>query len=147
MKFTLHPARPADAAWLYSVRRATMRGYVEDMFGHWDDDAQRARFHVPAELANMQIIRVDGRSAGLLHVERGLEDIFLANIQIEPRFQNLGLGSAVIRSLLAEGRQQRRPVRLQVLKTNPAARALYDRLGFVQSGETPEHVLMIWRPD
>lgn len=147
MNFTLHPARPADAEWLYSVRRATMRGYVEDTFGHWDDDAQRARFHVPAELANMQIIRVENRNAGLLHVEREPAEIFLANIQIEPRFQGHALGSAVIGSLLAEGRQQRRPVRLTVLKSNPAARALYDRLGFVQSGETLEHVLMIWRPD
>ena len=147
MNFTLRPATADDSEWLYAVRQATMRTYVEEMFGFWDEAAQRERFLIPSELANMQIITVDQRPTGLLHVERSAAGIFLANIQIQPQFQNRGLGTAVVRTLLAEGQARGKPVWLQVLKVNPAAGALYARLGFVVRDQSPEHTHMIWRPE
>lgn len=148
MTFTLRPATRADADWLYALRRTTMQVYVEAAFGHWDEAAQRGRFHVGHELANMEIIEVGDRAVGLLHIERARHEIFLANLQIQPGFQRRGLGTAVIRRLLDEGRQAHLPVRLQVLKTNPSARALYERLGFAPLGPGDVvHDRMIWRPD
>lgn len=38
-------------------------------------------------------------------------------------------------------------VRLRVLKANPRAAALYERLGFAVTGETDTHVLMERSPD
>jgi ribosomal protein S18 acetylase RimI-like enzyme len=146
MTFALRPATPADADWLFQLRRATMRTYVEETFGVWDDRSQRNRFRQRRELADIQIIMVGEQPAGLLHVERGPAGVFLANIQIEPQFQNRSLGTAVIRSILAEGRRAGTPVRLQVLKVNRAARRLYERLGFVVRDETGTHVRMIWLP-
>jgi ribosomal protein S18 acetylase RimI-like enzyme len=146
MTFTLRPATKADADWLFAVRRTTMREYVEDMFGVWDDNAQRLRFGDPQELANIQVIVCDGEDAGLLHVERDRANIFLANIQILPVFQGRSLGTAVIRSILAEAEASGRPVRLQVLRINQAARRLYERLGFAVLNETDSHTRMIWRP-
>jgi len=146
MNFTLRPATTDDSEWLYAVRQATMQTYVEEMFGFWDEAAQRERFLIPSELANMQIITVAERPAGLLQVERSVAGIFLANIQIQPQLQNHGLGTAVVRTLLVEGQARGKPVWLQVLKVNPAARALYARLGFVVRDESLEHTHMIWRP-
>jgi ribosomal protein S18 acetylase RimI-like enzyme len=146
MNFTLRPATLRDVGWLFGVRRATMRGYVEEAYGVWDDRAQRERFERSNELDNIRIILLDQRSVGLLHVERNLHDVFLANIQIEPEFQNRGLGTAVIRSILAEGQKANVPVRLQVLKVNHAARRLYERLGFSITDENDSHTRMIWRP-
>lgn len=147
MTFTLRPATRADADWLYVLRRATMQAYVEAAFGHWDEAAQRGRFHAGHELANMEIIEVGDRAIGLLHVERAPHEIFLANIHIEPRSQRRGLGTAVIHALLDEARRTRRPVRLQVLKTNPSARALYERLGFTFLEPGEAHDRLIWQPD
>jgi ribosomal protein S18 acetylase RimI-like enzyme len=147
MNFTLRPATRADADWLYALRRVTMQTYVEAAFGHWDAAAQRSRFHAGHELANMEIIELEGRGVGLLHVERWPHEIFLANIHVEPRFQGRGLGTAVIHWLQEEGRRTRRPVRLQVLKTNPLARTLYTRLGFSDLEPGEAHHRMIWRPD
>jgi ribosomal protein S18 acetylase RimI-like enzyme len=146
MNFTLRPAQTEDCDWLVALRTATMREYVEQTWGFWDQAAQRARFHDPRERANMQVIVVAGRDAGLLHVERSAGDVFLANIQIKPEFQNRGLGTAVIRRLVAEAQAAGSPVRLQVLAVNRAARDLYERLGFVVSRETCTHCSMIWRP-
>ena len=146
MNFTLRAVTVDDSDWLYAVRETTMRAYVEEMFGFWDEAAQRERFLIPADLANMRIIVVRQQAAGLLHVERRPEEIFLANIQIQPAQQNRGLGTAVIRALLAEGQERGTPVRLQVLNVNHSARALYHRLGFVVRDESDGHTHMIWRP-
>ncbi|MSU66652.1 MAG: GNAT family N-acetyltransferase [Opitutus sp.] len=146
MNFSLRPATADDGDWLYAVREATMRGYVEETFGFWDEAAQRERFLIPRELANMQIIAVDRRRAGLLHVERSAEGIFLANLQIDLPFQNRGLGTTVIRTLVAEAQAHGRAVWLQVFKVNQPARDLYARLGFVIQDESDTHTHMIWRP-
>ena len=146
MTFTLRPATPQDADWLYAVRRDTMRQYVEQAFGYWDDSAQRERFDESDELKNMQVIVIEGRDAGLLEVERGGGEIFLANIQIEPAFQDRGLGAAVIRTLMAEAGAAGLLLRLQVLKVNVAARRLYERLGFGVADDNGAHTRMFWPP-
>ncbi len=51
-----------------------------------------------------------------------------------PERRNQGLGARLLEELIAESDQAGRPVNLQVLKTNPALH-LYQRLGFVQTGE------------
>ena len=145
MTFTLRPATTEDADWLFTVRRETMRAYVESAFGIWDDAAQRERFDRSIEIANMQVIMVGRQPAGLLHIERERERAFLANIQILPKFQNKGLGTAVIRSVLAEARQSGRTVTLQVLLVNERARQLYEKLGFLATSRTESHVRMVWR--
>ena len=146
MRFTLRPATAEDRDWLFAVRRATMRTYVRQTWHAWDDASQRARFEDSLALTDMQVIVTAGHDAGLLHVERDADGIFLANIQIHPDFQNRGLGTAVIRTLLDEARTRGEPVRLQVLKVNHAACRLYQRLGFAITGETAHHVHLIWRP-
>ena len=146
MNFAFRAATPADAEWLAALRRITMRPYVEETWRMWDDAVQSARFEDPAELAKISIVTIDGHDAGLWHVERSAHDIFLANVQILPSYQNRGLGSALIHRLLTEGHARNLPVRLQVLKVNLPARRLYERLGFLAFDATPTHTLMIWRP-
>ncbi len=124
-----------------------MREYVEGTWHSWDDAIQGARFEDPEEVAKLSILLVERRKAGLLHVVRNATDMYLANIQIHPEFQNRGLGSLVVRGVMDEARGRGQPLRLQVLKVNAAARRLYERLGFRAFDETPTHVLMIWRPN
>src|SRR6266540_2105834 len=130
MEFTLHPANAADYGWLWELKRMTMRTHVEATWGSWDDKAQEAFFQRSFSPETIQLILVDGLNAGLLHVERKPAELFLANIQIHPSFQNQGLGTVVIKTVLESGRLLLLPVRLQVLTVNVAARDLYLRLGF-----------------
>jgi len=147
LPFILRPATAADYDWLWNLKRTTMRPYVELTWATWDDAIQERYFRAIYCSVTVQIIVVGGRNAGLLHVEQEPGAIFLANIQVHPDFQNRGLGSAVIRSLLESARSLQLPVRLQVLKVNTAAQRLYARLGFIFSGETPTHQLMRWHPN
>lgn len=144
MQFTLRPATTADYPWLWDLKRRTMRPYVEQTWGSWDEPAQEAFFRRNYRSDTVQVLVVEGRNAGLLHLERETAALFLANLQIHPDFQNRGLGTAVIRDVLATGRRLRLPVRLQVLHVNRRAQQLYHRLGFLVAGETPTHVMMQW---
>lgn len=146
MEFTLRPASPEDYPWLWSLKRETMRPYVEQMWGGWDEIAQESFFHRNFEPSNIRVIVAEGRDVGLLHVERENEGLFLANIQILPAFQNRGVGSAVVRRAIDEAHAAGLPLRLQVLKSNHPARRLYERLGFELTQESGSHFHLRIRP-
>jgi ribosomal protein S18 acetylase RimI-like enzyme len=88
------------------------------------------------------VIEFDGRSVGRLRVVRTAEQIEIAGIQVLPDDQRCGIGTAVIRALMQEGKQKGLPVVLQVEKDNPDAKRLYLRLGFEPQGETSDTVWM-----
>ena len=44
MRYTLREVTEADYAWLYALKRETMRCYVEETWGTWDDPFQEEFF-------------------------------------------------------------------------------------------------------
>ena len=138
--YTLRQATEADYAFLYHLHRATMKDYVAQTWG-WDETIQADMFKDRFNPEHSQIIVVDGRDAGVLSMERRSDTLFLANLRILPEEQGHGLGTAIIKAILAQASREDIPVTLQVLKVNPA-RQLYERLGFVVTGETTTHYLM-----
>jgi ribosomal protein S18 acetylase RimI-like enzyme len=144
MAYVLRQATAADRDWLWQTKRRCLRGYIEQTWGAWDEDVQRARFDASFEAGEIQIISVTDRDAGFIDVRHEAREIQLSNIMVDPEFQNRGIGSAVLRDLLARAQARRLPVRLQVMKVNPA-RGLYERLGFVVTEETATHFRMLWR--
>lgn len=143
--YALRDATDADRDWLYALNRAAMREYVEATWGSWDEVFQRERFAELFSPDRFQIIVVEGEEIGVLEARREPDRIHLGEIQLLPKFQSRGIGSAVVGDLLAEAVATDIPVELQVLKVN-RARALYERLGFVVFGETDTHHLMCARP-
>jgi len=77
------------------------------------------------------ILLSDGAEAGAVMVWRGPTEIRLLDIALLPEFRNRGLGKLWINRLIGEARAARLPLRLSVLRGNPAGR-LYERLGFVE---------------
>jgi len=68
----------------------------------------------------------------------------LVGIQLLPEFQGRGIGSDLILRELAHAKALGKPLRLQVLRANDRARALYERLGFRVVGETEHHFMMLF---
>ena len=136
--YALRPVTEDDYDWLWALKQRTMRGYVEATWGAWDEGVQEIFFRQGFFPEKLQIIVAEGRDAGLLEVERNLYEIFLRRIELAPECQGRGLGGAVVGDLAAEARARGRPLRLQVLKVNPAQR-LYARLGLRVVGETATH--------
>jgi GNAT superfamily N-acetyltransferase len=127
----LRAARRDDEEFLFALHRSAMRDYVEAAWG-WDETWQRAHFaeiYAPAQHA--VIVRVDGvpRDIGRVSLTRHWRKIFLRDIELIAEERNRGVGTAIIRALLALAEEDGRAVELLVLKRNPAQR-LYSRLGF-----------------
>ena len=142
--FTLRPATADDFDFLWRLHCATMRAYVAQTWG-WVEAQQAAHFRENFQPALLQIIVAGGQDAGMVSWTQDERGIFLRNIGVAPEHQNQGIGSAVLRHVLALAAQRGVPVPLRVLKVNPA-RKLYERLGFVTVGETPTHFLMSTKP-
>lgn len=141
--FELRAANDGDYEFLWNLRRTVMRPYIEATWG-WDEEWQANYFRDHFAPAACQMIQVAGVDVGMLAVEALVESVFLANIEIIATEQGRGLGTAVIRSLIADAARRGLLVTLQVLKVNPARR-LYERLGFEFTGETATHFLMTRR--
>ena len=127
----LRQAVAADDEFCFRLHEASMREYVEPIYG-WDDDVQR-RYHEAWFDADRLLIIEDnvGRAVGVLDVSDEGDHLYLSRIEVLPEAQGRGLGTAVIRHLLG----MCRTVRLHVFTTNVRARRLYERLGFVVDDE------------
>lgn len=145
MDYILHAAVAQDREWLWRTKCDCLRPYVEQTFGGWNEAEQRARFVTNFDTAEVRLIAAAGRDVGYVSARPSPEELRLFNIMIAPEFQNRGLGTAVLRQLQTEAKALGVPLRLQVLKVNPARR-LYARLGFTTVEETATHVRMLWRP-
>jgi GNAT superfamily N-acetyltransferase len=133
-------AQEQDADFLYALHVATMKEYVDQIWG-WDDAFQEALFRKNADPGEIQIITLHGTDMGMISVEERKDDIFLRVLEIHPLHQRQGLGTSIIRGIIADAARQRKPVTLRVLKVNPAKK-LYERLGFRIIEETPTHYIM-----
>ncbi len=141
--FVIRPAMPAEEPALYTIHRAAMEGYVTATWGPWDDAWQQD--HFAGGWPDLRLaIEVEGELAGFLDLDEQGPSVEIAALELAPRWQRQGIGSAIIRAVQARAAELERPVTLRVLKVNPA-RALYERLGFRQVGETPTHYQMAWR--
>ena len=114
-----------------------MEQYVDATWG-WDEASQLQRQQEEFDIATYQIIMIAGQSAGTLIIKRYPDHLYLSGLYLLPEYQRQGIGSQVLASLLAESGAQGKTVRLRVLKVNPQAQRLYERMGFVVTDETEE---------
>jgi len=136
----LRPATPADYDFIYQVKKVALGAYTAVTWG-WDEAFLSAHFAEGFDPAEHQVIVADLQDIGELAIENGESDINLAGIYILPQFQRRGFGSAVTKDLISEGKLSGRPVRLQVLKVNPA-KLLFEFLGFNLIEEKQNHFVL-----
>jgi ribosomal protein S18 acetylase RimI-like enzyme len=152
---SFRPAQPDDTAFLYEVYASTradeLRAWGWDQaqqaaFLQMQFTAQQQHYAFMGDEAEQQIILGDGQAIGRLIVIRHERDIVLADIALLPSHRNAGIGTQLIQCLQVEAAQTRRPVRLQVEKSN-RARRLYERLGFSIIDDAGVHWQMEWSAD
>ena len=139
--FELREPTRADLDVLYPIYRSCYQEYVRQTWGEWDDARQSEQFYSGFPLERGRVILVGGEIIGAIDTERRGDGWFLNNIEIAPEWQNRGIGTALVRDLLARAQAEGCPTHLGCLKVNPARR-LYERLGFEVVGETATHYLM-----
>ena len=138
---TLRIATSADAGFVYGVLDRTIRLYVEMTFGRWAEAESRARASGHIAARRTRIIELDGRPIGIMTVDRTGTHTQLEQLFILPEYQRRGIGSKLLEDLLSEAGKAGLPVRLRVLRVNPA-KSLYERHGFHVTSEEPERFYM-----
>ncbi|SIS71849.1 GNAT family N-acetyltransferase [Insolitispirillum peregrinum] len=168
------PARPAErgailriAGW--RLRPATRKdeGFLRTLYASlraeelrpsgWSDqaradfctsqfDLQHADWTRRYPLAQFLVIMDGERRIGRLYVDLSSSVVRLIDIGLLPDWQGKGIGSAVLRALQERAQAVGGQVGLSVLDDNLRALALYQRAGFVVSGQTGMHWQMVWQP-
>ncbi|MEH1905586.1 MAG: GNAT family N-acetyltransferase [Nostoc sp.] len=141
MHISLRHISEADFDFIDQVTKAAMQTYVELTWGNWVNEEQRSPTYDSIDLSTHQIIQFDSQDVGCLAVERHSSYVQLTKLYLLPNFQRRGIGTFVIRQLIAEAKERKTPLRLRVLAVNPAHR-LYQREGFVVQAQTQERIYM-----
>jgi ribosomal protein S18 acetylase RimI-like enzyme len=146
MNITLRPATKNDTDFARSVHHRAYRDVVVTQFGDWDENTQDKFFATGWAKPGHEIVMVDNVPCGYVRYEKTPAEIKAYELVLLPEFQGRGIGSALLKMVLAEGAAKNVPIALQVLRENRASK-LYSRLGFKDVSQTDTHILMKWTPE
>ncbi len=150
MTVTFRSIRPDDEAFLSHVYASTRLD--ELAVTDWTDE-QKAAFLQMQFVAQHKfyqenytdtdflIILQDATLVGRLYVARWTDEIRIVDIALLPAYRGTGIGTTILRGLLAEADAAGKPVRIHVERENPALR-LYERLGFVMIEDKGVYLFM-----
>ena len=141
MRHRIRRAAPEDLKFIRDLHRANMGPHIARQFGSYDEAVQSAKFSNPDAIEDFDVIEIGGELVGCRHVHVFEDHIRLYRLWLLPHVQNEGIGSAMLESIIEEAQQRCLPVRLTVLKSNPA-KQLYERHGFSTVAETDSHYTM-----
>jgi ribosomal protein S18 acetylase RimI-like enzyme len=141
---------PGDEELLYRIYASTRfeelapvpwTAAQKDAFLRMQFQAQSQDYAANYPDAVFQVLLVDGTPAGRLYVDRRSDELRIIDIALLPEHRGAGVGSTLLRGLLAEAAAAGKPVRIHVERMNPALR-LYERLGFRRTGDDGIYFLM-----
>lgn len=135
-----HSTREEELAMVVDWTEEMKAAFIRQQFA-----AQHVWYQDHYEGATFDVILLDGVPAGRLYVHRREREIRLVDITFLPEFRGGGLGTSILRDLMAEGEASNRPLTIHVEVYNPAMR-LYERLGFRSIEERGPYLLMEWKP-
>jgi ribosomal protein S18 acetylase RimI-like enzyme len=152
LAITLQPAGDCDEAFLRALYASTRQdetaawGWTPaqvDAFLALQFLAQRTNYATAYPGAKHELILEDGHPIGRLYVWRKGDELRLVDISVLPAARGRGIGTSLIRRLMAEATPRRERLCLQVATTN-RARQLYLRLGFRRTGGDAVYDEMEW---
>ena len=133
-ELSFRKAEASDSEFVFAVKAAAYREYVEQVWG-WDDSDQRERHDKEFALHDFRIIQFRKTDVGFLITSCPSGTIKVNQIYILPEYQGKGIGSACFTRIIDEASLEQKSVVLQVLKVNTRGVDLYQRLGFTIVGE------------
>ena len=123
----------ADFEPLLAIRTDVMREHLERV-GRYTPERSRRMFRGHFDEPGMRLILQEGIRVGCVGFRRHDHEIRIDSFYLERRLHGSGLGTAILKVLLAEADETGLAVRLEVL-TGSLADRFYLRHGFVKLGE------------
>jgi RimJ/RimL family protein N-acetyltransferase len=150
---TLRVATPSDRDFLAELYGSTRSEELAQVA--WSEAEKRAfllmqfeaqsRAYAEYQNAVQSIILAGGQPAGRLYVARWPDEIRVVDISIVAALRGRGIGTALLRLLIEEGRESGRPVGIHVERFSRALR-LYSRLGFETAADKGVYLYLQRRP-
>jgi len=151
-RITLRPVLPQDEPFLFALYASTRTEELAPV--DWDDAQKesflRMQFAAQQQFykdrfaqARFDVVLAGDRPIGRLYVDRREDEIRVIDIALLTEHRGAGIGSELLRDLLAEAAGLDKPVRIHVERFNPALR-LYERLGFTRVADHGVYYLMEW---
>jgi ribosomal protein S18 acetylase RimI-like enzyme len=144
MLIALRPALLEDFEYCRRLYFVGMSRIMKEL--NLDEGAQAVSFRQHWVLSEVRILTLDDSAIGWVQSRTREDGFFVAQLFVDTPFQGRGIGSEVMHRLIGEAAQLRQPVRLSVVKINPALR-LYERLGFRITHEDERKFYMKRDPD
>jgi ribosomal protein S18 acetylase RimI-like enzyme len=150
----LRPANPTDEEFLLNLfisTRADEFGLInletkqKDTLIAMQFKAQSGKFFMSYPQAQNSIILLAGEPIGRILIDRGETEFTLVDIALLSAHRNIGIGTRLLKELIAEAGNSGKSIRLHVVSSNSAKR-LYERLGFCQVGAAAAYLEMRWVP-
>ena len=133
---------PGDQEWLYRLFRSTMQEHIANAWG-WDEQFQKESFNTSLPASNFQILTEFDNKIGGFHLSGKKDHILLDMILVEPNQQRRGHGRYMMDRIKQEANEQKKPIRLSVLKSNPAIE-FHKACGYVTTESDFQSIKMQW---
>jgi ribosomal protein S18 acetylase RimI-like enzyme len=150
----LRPASASDSEFLIQVYLSTRQAEMgswgwspaqQAAFVRMQYDARQRGYAAEYPSAETSIICAGGVPVGSMIIYRGNGEIRLVDISLLPEFRGRDIGGDLIGRLKSEAVRSKVPLKLSVLRDNPATH-LYERLGFIIKGGDAMYSEMEWTP-
>lgn len=151
---TLRAVTPEDNEFLLAVYANTREEELaqvnwepnqKEIFIAWQFGLQRQEYDARYPNARYQVILVNDQPAGRIWVGEDDTQIRLLDIALLKGFQNRGVGTRLLKQLVAEADEKNKPLRHMVFVLNSDAHRFYERLGFVVIEDLGGYKHMEWR--
>jgi ribosomal protein S18 acetylase RimI-like enzyme len=146
----LRPVEPGDGELLFSVYASTRADELaavpwkdreKEAFLRAQFDAQDRWYREHYAGASFDVVLIGGEPGGRLYVYRGAAELRIVDIALLPERRGRGVGTALLRDLIAEADAAGKRVTIHVERFNPALR-LYERLGFEVAEDKGVYLLL-----
>lgn len=136
---SLRPVRNEDEQFLYDLYKlsrveefsiANLSDEQFEMLMRMQYSARKGSYESNYPVARHDVVVVDGADAGQIWVSRDASQIRVVDISIAGSFQNQGVGTVLMKDLMAEAQRAGIPIRCSVATNNPGSLRFHERLGF-----------------
>ena len=140
-KVELKVATRKDLNFIYHMKKKTLKQYIKEV-ERWDKKNQRKNLLKRFNSKKNLIILFSTKKIGCLILRNSKNWIIVELIAIKLEFQRKGIGTYLMKNIILQSQEAKKPIFLQVLKGNKRAVKFYLKLGFLPISESEATINM-----
>ena len=139
MQLTYEPARPEDAPVIFGFAKELIEAYETDPKLDLDMALGWTKRKIEKRIGEYTRVLRDGQTVAYYRFVPDGDRMELDDLYVLPAWRNRGIGTAILRRCLAQGK----PIYFYVFTGNVRAVALYEREGFRKAEDvSPSRMIM-----